>query len=76
MEFLALVAQTSICGEMAGGVSKCRLFSQEEVKTNRKQKNPKRTSGTGCAASSETQGQSGYDGAFQPLYVYFAYLSL
>ena len=30
-------------------------------------KNPKRTSGTGCDASSETQGQSGYDGAFQPL---------
>ena len=75
MEFLALVAQTSICGEIAGDVSKCRLFSQEEVKTNRKQKNPKRASGTGCAASSETQGQSGYDGAFQPLYVYFAYLS-
>ena len=67
MEFLALVAQTSIFGEIAGGVSKYRLFSQEEVKTNRKQKNPRRTSGTGCAASSETQGQSGYDGAFQPL---------
>ena len=49
MEFLALVAQTSICGEIAGDVSKCRLFSQEEVKTNRRQKNPKRTSGTGCA---------------------------
>ena len=28
-------------------------------------KNPKRTSGKGCDASSKTKGQSGYDGAFQ-----------
>ena len=63
----ALVCQTSISGEITDGVVKCRLFPQEEAKTNRKQKNPKRTSGTtGCDASgSETRGggQSGYGGA-------------
>ena len=72
MEFLALVAQTSICGEITGGVSKCRLFSQEEVKTNRKQKNPKRTSGTGCDAFSETQGSLGMTGLFNLLCLFLS----
>ena len=31
---LALVPQTSFCGEMVGGFAKCRLFSQVDCKTN------------------------------------------
>ena len=66
MEFLALVSQTSICGEINGGVAKCWQFSQEEVKTNLKQKILKEPLRQGVTHPRRPKGSRGMTGLFNP----------
>ena len=66
MEFLALVSKTSICGEINGGVAKCWQFSQEEVKTNLKQKILKEPLGQGVTHPRRPKGSRGMTGLFNP----------